>query len=122
MEFEIFREKVEIAGKEYELRPLSGRFIGKFWSVMNKVAPFFEQKGDKEGDEEVKMNLKRVAEMLDEETAEKLHLLVFETLKASYPEQAKKDADVLDQLASKYLIEFLPPILELNLPSQPETK
>lgn len=108
--FEVYKKTVTVGNDEYELRPLSGRFLGKFWSVMNNVAPMLDE--TQEGD--VTFNIQKITEMIDEDTADKLHVLVFETLKASYPNE---DEDSLDRFASRHLIEFLPHILELNLPT-----
>lgn len=100
--FEIYTKDVTIGGKTYSLKPLSGRFLPKLYSVMTK---FNEAK---EG-EEVSMN------RLDEDTVAKLHELSLETFKKSYPDE---DADKLDGWISQNLLLLLEALITVNINSE----
>jgi len=99
MIFELYSEEVEITLKNgnkqtLKLVPLSGRFLPKLYSLMDKM----------QGQEEGKMNL-------DEETTSKLHFVILETLKSSYPEE---DANTLDKFASQNLLQLMEGVIKVN--------
>jgi len=100
--FDIKTTEVEIEGQQYKLRPLTGRFLPKFYSVLSKFQGVTEETESNE-----------ILSKLDEPTIEKLHELILETLKATY-----KDIDdvKLEEFVSQHLITFLPHILSINLP------
>jgi len=111
--FEIYTKEVEIkepSGNvvKYKLRPLNGRFLPKLYSVIGKMQG--NQK-ELEGLSDEEKNIKSF-ESLDEDTVNKLHSLVFETLKKSYP---KEDEDLLNEFASQNLLQFLGALIEVNL-------
>jgi len=100
--FEIYKEEVEIDGNKYELRPLSGRFLPKLFSLMNKF--------EGEEDEESIGNL-------DEDTIAKFHLLALETFKKSYP---KEDVEKLDEFVTQNLFVLIEGLMKVNLKKQQE--
>ena len=111
--FEIYTKEVEIKEPngnvvKYKLRPLSGRFLPKLYSILGKMQ--VRQKELKGLSEEEK-NIKSF-EQLDEDTISKLHSLTFETLKKSYP---KENEEVLNEFASQNLLQFLGALIEVNL-------
>lgn len=111
--FEIYTKEVEIKEPngnvvKYKLRPLSGRFLPKLYSIIGTMK---KNETNTKGltDEE---KAAKAFENLDEDTVNKLHSLTFETLKKSYP---KEDAEVLDEFASQNLMQFLGALIEVNL-------
>ena len=105
--FEMFSKEVEIDGVQYKLRPLSGRFIGKLYSVMKD---FNVSKNMKEED---------AIDAISGEAMEKLHLLAFETFKKSYPD---KNEEELDEWVTQNLMLLIAPIFEINIKSPEEKK
>ena len=105
--FEIYTKKVDFTDatgtkKELELRPLSGRYLGKLFNA----AKVFD------GVEEADM-----LEKMDEKIIGDLHFIVLETLKTSYP---KEDEKLLDEFASQNLFRLLEPVIEVNVAKQSE--
>jgi len=111
--FEIYTKEVEIKSPngemiKYKLRPLAGRFLPLLYAVVNKMqkqSKGLESLTDDERSE-------KAFDSFDEETTGKLHTLVFESLKATYPD---KDANELDQFASQNLMQFFGALIEVNL-------
>jgi len=103
--FEIYTKEVDIGGKTYSLKPLSGRFLPKLYSVMKKFNSVTE--GSKGED--------NTLEALDEDTITKLHLLSLETFKKSY-----KDVDEaqLDEWISQNLLLLLEALITVNISSK----
>ncbi len=102
--FEIFTKEVEvkIGGNthKYVLRPLSGRHLPKFYSIVKKIQQ------NKEGD---KVD---VTEFLDENTVASLHELTLETFKKSYP---KEDEEKLDEFVSQNLLSLMEGLMQVNI-------
>lgn len=113
--FEIYTKEVTIAtakgDKVLTLRPLSGRFLPKLYSIMGKMD--FK---DVESENGVKLTdaekARKFFNQLDEPTVAKLHEICLETLKKSYPQE---DATVLDEFVSQHLLALFPAVFEVNL-------
>jgi len=103
--FEIYKKDVEISGKTYSLRPLSGRFLPKLYTVMKQFSHI--NKAEEKED--------ATLEALDEETVSKLHLLALETFKKSYPQE---DEANLDEWISQNLLLLLEALITVNLNSE----
>lgn len=102
--FEIYKKKFifkDVSGREeeYLLRPISGRFLPKLFSIIKKLAPEGEVKEIKPKD-------------MDEDAMGLLHELILETFKKSYPE---KKEDELDMWVSQNLMALVEPFLEVNM-------
>ena len=97
MLFGINTKEVVIKGDTYVLRPLSGRFIGKLYSVIGKL----------QGKDE-----KEIASNLDEDTMSKMFDIVFETFKASYPKQDEKS---VSEFVSQNLMILIEPVVSVNV-------
>jgi len=111
--FEIYTKEVEIkepSGNvvKYKLRPLNGRFLPKLYSVINVMQKANEINKDLPDEER---NAKAL-ESFDEDTVGKLHTLIFETLKSSYP---KEDDKQLSEFASQNLMSFIGALIEVNI-------
>ena len=102
--FEVFTKEVEINGTQYKLKPLSGRFMPKFFKVLKAL-----EKASKSEDEFV--------QHLDEEAMGHAHELVLETFKKSYPQEK---VEQLDEFVSQHLNELLPALAEVNMHDQSE--
>jgi hypothetical protein len=104
--FSTFSKEVEIelngVTHKYKLVPLTGEHLPKIYELSKKLEAL---QGMKE--EEF------VGAMLDPEVADLGHYVVFETLKASYPNE---DKNQLDRFASQKLHQFLGPVIELHFP------
>jgi len=97
MLFDIYTTEVEINNEKYTLRPLSGRFIGKLYSVIGKL----------QADDE-----KEVIKQLDEDTMNKFYEIAYETFKSSYP---NIEDDKVKQFVSQNLIKLIEPIVKVNI-------
>lgn len=108
-EFEIFKKEVEVetkAGKKtYVLLPLRGRYYPKFISVAGRFSNLKEDATPQE-----------VMSVLDENTIETLHSLVYETLKVSMKVD-KNEEEELDYFVSQNLFSFIKPLIEVNTAS-----
>ena len=97
--FDVYTKEIEleIMGKKaiYKLKPLSGQYFAKLVSIATKLD-----------------GLEDDMSRLDESTVKDLHLLVFETLRTSYPEQDPKQ---LELFTSQNFMKFLPAVLEANM-------
>lgn len=103
--FEIYKKEVKLPlrnGKEItlELRPLSGRFLPKLFSVASKFS----------ADEKDQMKL-----FEDEKSISDLHSIVLETLVKSYPTE---DRAVLEDFASQNLFKLIEGVIEVNIGKQ----
>lgn len=102
--FEIYKKDItiNINGKDLTLsiRPLSGRFYGKFISVVKAF------NGD--------INEKDFLEKLDEDTMNKLHELLLETLIKSYPTE---DKELLSEFVTQNMFLLIPGFVEVNINS-----
>lgn len=103
MEFEIYTKEVELNGKTYTIRPLSGRFLPKLYSILRSLQPAM---GGKDATPD------QMLEGMDEDTVANLHKLSLETLRKSYPNTKE---DVLDEFVSQNLIKFLEILITVNL-------
>jgi hypothetical protein len=103
MLFDIYTKEVEIKGEKYTLRPLSGRFIGKLYSIVGKMS--------ETGKEDL-------SKQFDEETMANMYDLAYETFKASYPDQDEK---TISAFVSQNLMLLIEPIVQVNI-NQPEEK
>lgn len=106
MIFDIYTKDVELKLKSgnsvtLKIRPLSGRFLPKLFSVASK----FQGKSEDEVS----------AIFSDEKSIADLHLLILETLKKSYP---KEDVEALDEFASQNLFSLLEAVIEVNIGNQ----
>ena len=103
--FDIYIKEVEIetcTGKQIlRLRPLSGRFLPKLYSVLKS----FGMGGTAVKPEEL-------FDSLDEITIKNIHELILETLKKSYPEQKEV---ILDEFVSQNLLKLINALVEVNL-------
>ena len=104
--FEVYKKEVEMVDatgnkNKFLLKPLSGRWLPKFYSAMKKLSP-------KKGEEEQSVSPEAIGE---------LHELVMETFKKSYPDQ---EDDNLDEWVSQNLMKLIEPIIEVNLGKQDE--
>lgn len=97
MLFEIYTTDVEIDGEKYTLRPLSGRYIGKLYSVIGKLQTEDE---------------KDLLKQLDEETMGNFYDIALATFEKSYPDQPK---DKLEDFVSQKLIKLIEPIVKVNI-------
>jgi len=99
--FEIFTKEVEIKVGDnvhkYTLRPLSGRFLPKLYSVIGKL-----QSKDEEG----------IGSFLEEDTIKVLHELILETFRKSYPNE---DENKLDEFVSQNIMLLLEAVIEVNI-------
>lgn len=104
--FEIYTKKVELTtskGTEtYQLRPLSGRFLPKLFSILQK----FDLKVDQEIDAE------ELLKSFDEKTVTDLHELILETIKKSYPNEPQEG---MDEFVTQNFLQLFPVIIEVNL-------
>jgi Zn-dependent oligopeptidase len=111
--FELRTKEVEIKEPngnvvKYKLRPLSGRYLHK---VFNIVKAMSKTKPNKELSKEEQAH--EAFNSFSDTVVNDLHLVIFETLKASYP---KEDVEQLDLFTSQNLLSFLDPIIEINMP------
>ena len=100
MMFDTYTTEVELKGEKYTLRPLTGRFIGKLYSVVTKLQP-------KEGEDE-----NDITNKLDEDTMSKFYDIALETFKASYP---KEDEEKIKGFVAQNLIALIEPIVTVNI-------
>lgn len=110
-EFELYKEEVEVKTKKgvkkFTLLPLSGRFYGKLMTVAGK---FMNKKADDSPEDFFKD--------VDEQTFSDLHLLVFETLRHSMKVEDKNDLEQLDLFVSQNLMQFIGPLIKVNIGSE----
>jgi hypothetical protein len=99
MIFEITTKDVVIKGETYKLRPLTGRFLPKLYSILSK-AP-------KDQNEEGVMKM-----FADEQVVQNLYDIALETFVKSYPQE---NQDKLAEFVSQNLLALFQPIIELNL-------
>lgn len=95
-------KSVEIDGRPYNLRPLTGRFLPKLFAVLQSF-------NFKQGEE---IDTSEVMKSFDEATVQKLHELLLETFKKSYP---KEDAEKLDEFVTQNFLQLFPALIEVNL-------
>ena len=95
--FEIYTTEVEINGDIYKLRPLSGRHIGKLYSVIGKL----------QGEDE-----KEIASKLNEETMGGFYDIAVETFKKSYPNEEESK---VEEFVSQNLQKLIEPIIKVNV-------
>jgi hypothetical protein len=104
MAFEIKdTQEFVLDGQTYKFKPLTGRYIGKIYSLMKSFSKV------KEGSEET------VLEAMDEETVGKLYDVVYETVIKSYPTEDKAK---LEMWVSQNLMKLIEPVLKINLPTE----
>ena len=106
MMFELYTEEVKLkdpSGKEetYRLRPLTGRYLPKLYSIISKLH-------NDDGSEDIDVS------NFDEKTIADMHTIVFETFKRSYPNE---DETKLDEFVSQNLMKLVGPVFGLNIKS-----
>jgi hypothetical protein len=109
MEFEIRTKEIEINGQHYRIRPLSGRFLPKFYAILEGMQGM-DTENMKDGD---------MFKFLNEKSVENLHKISLETLKKSAP---KISEEILDEFVSQNLLSMFQGIMEVNMPKQDEPK
>lgn len=97
--------EVDIDGVKYTIRPLTGAFIGKVYSLLQKIAGFKEDSTPVE-----------VLSALDENTIKNLHTVIIETLKRD--KNLPMTGEILDEFVSQNLFKFMGPVIEVNMPKQ----
>jgi len=110
--FEIRKEKVEIVDdlgnkKVYEVGPLTGKYLEDLYYVMEKFSGT--------NTKEETLSTEELLKVLGTDASTKLHKLVLETLKLSYPDI---DTIQLDTFASQNLFKFVEPMIKVNIPSK----
>ena len=105
MMFDIKTEEIEIKGEKYRIRPLSGRYLPKFYAVLSA----FEKNKESEN----------VLDTFNEEITGNLQELALETFKASYPQE---DVEKLDMFVSQNLLLILEGLIKVNVSSMGEQK
>ncbi len=115
--FDAYAKEVEIetvAGGivKFKMRPLSGRFLPKLFTIIGKI----EKVGEAEGDSEVKKKEKfsETLDALGEDGILALHELCLETLKKSYKDESEER---LDEFVSQNLFQLFPALMEVNINS-----
>jgi hypothetical protein len=103
--FDIYTKEVTINGQTYKIRPLSGRFLPKFYKVIGKLS---------EGNADGKQDVNPTKLFEDAEAMEALHTIGLETLKKSYPETK---VEQLDEFVSQNLLKMLEVLIQVNMPS-----
>lgn len=120
--FDAYAKEVEVdtaaGGKvKVKMRPLSGRFLPKLFTIIGKI----EKVDDKEdgSEEEKKKKFSETLDALGEDGILSLHELILETLKKSYPDQT--NPDTLDEFVSQNLFQLFPALMEVNINSGKRT-
>lgn len=102
--FEIYTHEVELKVGDntykYKLRPLSGRYLPKFYKIISKT-----QELNLEDDKEM-------FKLLDEETISILHELSLKTLQKSYSDV---DEETLDEFVSQNLLQMMEGLIKVNM-------
>jgi len=101
LRFDAYTKKVVIDGQEYEIRPLSGRFFPKLYSVVSAF-----EKAKKSGSDD-----SNIIDFLDESVLLSVHELCLETFKKSYPSES---VDKLDDFVSQNLWEVFGAVTQVN--------
>lgn len=96
--FEIYQREVEINGTKYTLKPLSGKYLPKLYSLVSVF--------DKVGKDDA------FASALDEKTVEIMFTVCFESFRSSYPNEP---AEKLEAFVSQNLVKIFPAVVEVNL-------
>jgi hypothetical protein len=99
-----FTIKINGKDEQFTLKPLTGRYIGKFYKVLGALSKA------KDGDES------NTASVFDDDTITTLHGLIMATIQVSYP--TKYTPEDLDVMVSKHILVFLEPLMKLNMPQQ----
>lgn len=94
--FDIYMHEFELDGQQYKLVPVSGKYLGLFYSIASVME-------GKEGEE--------AKELLSESNISKLHLLALETFKASYPNEP---VEKLDRFVSQNLMRLIEHVFKVN--------
>lgn len=100
MMFEIYTKEVVIGDKTYKLRPLSGRFVGKFYALMSKLNTATKEDGS--------MDMSK----LDEKIMTDLYDLTLDMFKCSYP---KEDVGQLEGFVAQNLFKLIEPLIQVNM-------
>ena len=107
--FEIYTKEVKVGELTYKLRPLSGRFLPKLYAIINK----FENMDEKDKTSSAAFKL------LDEDSITKLHELLLETFKKSYPNE---NVEKLEEFVSQNLLQLFEPLMQVNMQTDVITK
>lgn len=97
MMFELYTQEIKIKDDTYRVRPLSGKYLAKLYAVASKLG------AGKEGQD---------MSDLDEDTVKALHEIVFETFKASYPNE---EPDKLDLFVAQNLMLLMEGVFKVNM-------
>lgn len=112
--FKVYREVVKIKTRkgeeEFELLPLSGRYLPKLMRVVKELS--------KNSDNEEGL----VEEMFSEQTINDVHELLMETFKFSYKIDDERDVEELDLFVTQNLFNLIPGLVAVNMGKQSEAK
>lgn len=93
----------------FHISPLPFEFLGDFFSLMKNFGKVDFKKIEKLESEEEKAN--QMLEIFDKEVVDKISLLIYESLRISYPEE---DKEKLKSFAATNFMKLLPTIIEVN--------
>lgn len=94
--FDVYKKTVTINNVSYELKPLSGKYLPKLYSLLGQL-----QGADSEG----------LLKALDEKGVATMFEVCFETFKASYPQE---DVGKIESFVSQNLVLIFPVVVEVN--------
>ena len=97
-------KEVEIDGTKYEIKPLRGGDIGKFFVVLKTFS------GIKEDSDE-----SAILEKLDDDVAVALHYVCTQSLVHA---GVKMSEDELDMYVSQNMFTLMGPVMEVNMPQK----
>jgi hypothetical protein len=95
-------KELDIEGQKYNIKPLTGKYLGKFFGVLKAVSKLKENSKPEE-----------ILDALDENTVTNLHLLTMESMKRS---GIKMEEEELDMYVAQNLFTLMGPVLEVNMP------
>ena len=98
--FEVYTKEIEIQGNKYNIKPLTGKYIGLLYDVIKEL-----NVGENGKQEEIVDKLSSVV-------ITKLHTICLETMKKSYPDQ---EEGKLNEWVSQNLFSLVKPIVEVNI-------
>ena len=82
--FDLYTKTVNIDGVDYKIRPLSGRFLPRFYKVAKAMEAAKKAAGDSE---------EGFLEHLTEELVGDIHVLCLQTMVSSYPDMSSEQVD-----------------------------
>ena len=96
--------QIEIDGKQYIIRPLTGKYIGKLFTVMKSMSKIKEGSSPEE-----------IFSVINEDTATALHELIYATLQKA---NTGMNPEELDEYVTQDMFKLMGKILEINMPKQ----